>query len=340
MSRAPSFVKRLIIAGLTAGVLATAALGATTAGADPIPARAPVAAAPATTLFLPEVRPGGTYVDALALSSEPTSLTYSLKRADMAPPVTGGAGPLQGVRAPIGGGVLSPPESTPVYETKHPLHLTGLTSNTTYVLYVAATTRSGQRLTAQAQFTTLKERVRLTLDKIVIHDDGDTFSDGDPTWFWQVGWATGTAKDCYPKSAGQCKEGDFSEGTVYPVINGQKFAFVFAEENFQPVPNPHPQPGNEDFTSMPQQFQLKVSAKESDYAILGGLDSLFDWGAWLGGIAQASWQVPQGKESASQQVTVSAEDGNFRSTMYFTFQLFHDNQSYPPNDGRVFSTAK
>jgi hypothetical protein len=294
-------------------------------------------------LTIPELRPGGTEVYAFALSSEPTAMTYSIKPVSNTSPPTGPSSPLSGIVAlPLGGGVVSsggtPPQ--PVYDTKHNLHRTGLTPNTTYDLDVAATTQAGLHLTAHARFTTLKQRVRMTLEKIVVSDDGDTFGSGEPTWFWQVGWPGGTVKDCYPQAAGHCQVGSASEGTIYPYANGSsKFSVVFAEENFRPVPNPNPQPGEEDFTSMPQQFLLSVSARESD-SFLGSLDALFDWGAWLSGVSEATWQAPQGVEHARQSVTVAAEDGNFRSVMSFTFEVFYDAQSYPPNDGRVYSTSK
>jgi hypothetical protein len=358
MVRCPAFIQRLVVAGLTAGVLATGAFSAATAGADTPPARATGAttatgatgavAAPTLNVF---VSPGGTEATADAISSVPTTITYTVQAiTTTGTPVGPGAGlPLRGVVAPISG-VLSTgnPPPPPQYDTKHHLNLTGLKSNTTYDLDVTGTTQQGKQLTAHARFTTLKKRVRITLDKIVVQDDGDTFGSGEPTWFWQMsGFSGGPLADCFPKDAGHCKEGDYSEGTIIPnCTRGGRdhrtcaYSYVFAEENFQPIPNPHPQPGGEDFSSMPQQFQIKVSAKESDYPILGGLDSLLDWGAWLGSSQETSWSVPQGKESASQQVAVSADDGNFRSSMVFTFQLFHDNQTYSPTDGRVASAAK
>jgi hypothetical protein len=224
--------------------------------------------------------------------------------------------------------------------TKVNIHRTGLTPSTTYELDVFATTQAGAKLTAHARFTTRKQRVRVTLDKIDICDGGDTFGSGEPTWFWKVGFNGYTVQDCYPQVGGDCQEGSAGEGTVYPYANGStKFAFVFAQENFEPIPNPHPQPGSEDFSSMPTQFSLQVSANESD-GPFGSLDSFFDWGAWLSGTSQATWQVPQGVEHSSQAVAVSAEQDNFRSVMHFTFAVFYDNQTYTPNDGRVFSTSK
>jgi len=134
--------------------------------------------------------------------------------------------------------------------------------------------------------------------------------------------------------------GSATEGSIYPHTSANRaFAFVFAQENFHPLPNPNPQPGGEDFATMPQQFVLSVSAKESD-GVFGFLDEVLDGGSWLEGIPQATWQVPQGVEGAWKTLSVSAEDGNFHSTMYFTFEVFYDNGVYAPNDGRVYSTSK
>jgi len=95
---------------------------------------------------------------------------------------------------------------------------------------------------------------------------------------------------------------------------------------------------------MPREFTLRATAKEDD-SIIGPLDAALstvfgEWGARLFAAQVATWRAPQGVESASQQVAVSANDSTFESTMYFTFQLFHDSVSYPANDGRVHSTTK
>jgi hypothetical protein len=45
---------------------------------------------------------------------------------------------------------------------------------------------------------------------------------------------------------------------------GEPFVYVFAEEGFQPIVDPMPQAGGEDFSSMPQRFQVRGYAKESD----------------------------------------------------------------------------
>lgn len=350
MIRYRSYVSRLAAVGFAMAALATAGRGAPIARADtPAPPRALVAATIAPTLILREVQPGGTEVRAFALSSAETALTATVKAVVSTTPTNPGPGAASSAAAaPLTAGLLSvggAPASL-VYDTKHSLRLTGLKPNTTYDLDLAAVTRTGVRLTAHARFTTLKQRVRLTIDTITITDDGDTFGEGEPTWFWSVGWSGGAIKDCFPKSAGHCQEGGFREGVVFPACTrGDRdhrtcaYSYVFAEENFQPAPNPQPQPGSEDFTAMPRQFLVSVAAHESD-SFLGPLDAVFDWGAWLGGNAEASWQAPQGEEHARQKLTASANDGNFRSVIAFTFEVFYDNQSYTPTDGRVASAAK
>lgn len=339
-----------------AAVALVSALAATTApgarssvlAATPPPVKvalSSIAATVAPALTIRDVNPGGTELRAFATTTVPASFSYTVRQAPdpVAQTGLGGISLLHGPAAALAeSSVLTEigTPSQPDYETKFTVHRTGLTPNTTYDLDVSATTQDGDTLTAHTRFTTLKQRVRVTLDSIDISDDGDTFGSGEPTWFWKVGFQGYTVDDCYPQGDGHCQVGSASEGTVYPYANGStKFSFVFAQENFQPIPNPHPQPGSEDFSSMPTQFTLQASANESD-GWLGPLDSFFDWGAWLSGTSQASWQAPQGVEVARQAVSVAAEQDNFRSVMHFTFEVFYDNQSYPPNDGRVFSTSK
>jgi hypothetical protein len=207
---------------------------------------------------------------------------------------------------------------------------------------VTGTTTGGQRVAAHARFTTKKQRLRVTLDKIVISNDGDVIGSGEPTWFWSVGWTTDHMSDCYPHSGGRCRSRDFDAGTLYPYTeSGRKFSYIFAEENFHPIPDPTPQPGEEDFTSMPTALFLRATAKESDSFVQEALDALFDGWATVGGDGPVvRWDVPQGVEYASKQVTIQANDDNFKSVMYVTFEVFYDNQTYAPNDGRVNSTSK
>ena len=362
MIRSTMFATRAIAAAtLAAAVLGATTLRVPTAGADP----APVRAAPATVASQPLsiemlVAPGGTGATVIVRPTNPEliSVSHSVRRltgGGTIPPTTRIP---DHVANPLSGGVLSASdaqplpvfEPEPVYEKEARIQLTGLTSHTTYEVVVTASTRDGRTATARQTFETASKRVRLTLNTINIQDVGGLL-EGDhaePTWFWHLsGFAGGPLKDCFPKAAGQCQEGDFGEYTLLPTCSrGDRdhrtctYTYVFAEENFRPTDNTNAAPGSEDFTSMPRQFQLRAAVHESDAPLVSSLDTFFDWGAWLGGSAQAAWQVPQGQERTSQQVTVSTDDGTFRSTMHFTFELFHDKLSYPPTDGRVHSLAK
>ena len=338
------FVRRLI-----APVLAAAVLGAGVFGS-----RGAMAAPPPLSIEL-GVYPGGTEATVIVRPTNPELITvsHSLRR------VTGGGTtvpptrvPLVGVTAPLGGDLVSDggPAPQPVYTKEATIRLAKLQPNTAYEVVVNAGTQDGRTATARQTFTTLKQRVRLTLDKAVVHDDGDGFlsGKGEPTWLWTVeGFSGGPLKDCYPKtSTGRCGVAEVGEGTIVPRTRaGHPFSYIFAQENFVPVVNPNQQPGDEDYTSMPREFTIRADAREDDPGIIGSVDAALsaifgDWGAWLAGSSVATWRAPQGVESASQQVTVSADDGKFKSTLYFTFQLFHDNMSYPANDGRVHSTSK
>lgn len=343
MTEYRSLIRRLTAPALAAAMLGAAAFGGRTANAAPPPLAIELGVYPGGTEATVYVRP---------TSADLISVSHSVRR------VTGGGTTVPPTRAPIrdvvaslGGGLLTTDgfQPQPVYDKEARIRLTGLQPNTTYEVTVNAATPTGQTAVARQTFTTLKQRVRVTLDKIVVHNDGDGFlaGKGEPTWLWSIeGFSGGPLRDCYPKNtAGRCGVAEVGEGTILPRTRaGQPFSYVFAQENFMPVVNPNPQPGNEDFTSMPRQFTLRATAHEDD-SIVGPLDAalstLFgDWGARLATSPVATWQAPQGVESASRQVTVGADDGTFRSTMYFTFQLFHDNVSYPPNDGRVHSSSK
>lgn len=327
--------------GIALATLGLTLLGGGAAGAAP----------PPLTIEL-GVSPGGTEatISVRATNSELISVSHSVRRltgaGQTAPPTRL---PIRDVLGPLGGGLVSTGDAQPqpVYDKEPRIRLANLQPDTAYEVVVNAGTAAGEHAVARRTFTTLKQRVRLTLDKIVVHDDGDGVlaGKGEPTWLWQVeGFAGGPVNECYPKTAGRCRVAELGEGTVYPYIGLQKYELVFAQENFRPVLNPNPQPGDEDFTMMPQTFTLRATAQEDD-SIVGPLDAalstlLGEWGAWLSASPVATWQAPQGVESASQQVTVAANDGTFESTMYFTFRLFHDNASYPPNDGRVYSTSR
>ena len=296
------FRRALVGAGLALAVLAQTVLPA---GAQPV--------GPGPRLEPLRVYPGGQQATVEVYASEDVTISYSLREGSAQ---AGGAA----------AGTVSQPQ--------HRLMLTGLKSNTTYTLTVRAKNRMGKEATAETTFTTLKRRVRVTLDSITVHSDGDLIGSGEPTWFWTLGRPVISIQDCFPSSAGKCKEGSFGTGTITPLTSaGVKYAHVFAEENFLPIP------GGEDFTTMPADFVLKAKAVEND-AGLGWLDDIIAFGAFLSGASEASWHAPRGGQSASDAVALDANDGSFRSTMRFRFELFHDNTSYPPTDGRVHSTSK
>src|SRR5690242_8440562 len=117
----PAFLNKRIILG---AALAAGLSGASVAGAAP-PAPAPVPPKPiatftvAPTLTIAELRPGGTEVSFYAITSEPTSLTYSVQKTLPPGSTTGVRGGLTGVTTgTISTGGTPPP---PVFDTKHPV---------------------------------------------------------------------------------------------------------------------------------------------------------------------------------------------------------------------------
>jgi hypothetical protein len=337
--------RSLAIAALAVGVLATGLLGVPAAGADATatPPRNAATAAPLSIAIA--VQPFGTKVTAKVTTSLPTMLTYSTKAVSATP--AAGPSPQATVAADTGGAphggpitpkyVLSPAN----FVTAHEDTLTGLTSNTRYELSVTATTQDGKTATGTTTFTTLKQRVRVTLREINITDDGDWIGDGEPLWVIGVTWKrsdgtgpAGEAGDCYPLAVSICQTSSFSEGRYFPRNSaGQFLAWTFAEENFDRAPN---------------MFDLDVKAQEDD--LIPGLGSLGDFlqecmplfGGPCGfsSSPDASWKVPQGVEWASTAVTLKADDigGGLHSTLTFTYELFYDNLSYPAAHNRPSST--
>lgn len=268
-----------------------------------------------------QVQPFGTRATVTLTSSEPTAITFVNR------PVAGLVDPLDT------GGVLTDAESPPAaaYQTQHQFEIKPLRSNTAYELSVVATTRRGQQLTAQTRFTTAKKRVRIALDKIALEQDGDWgwAGKGEPIWLWLVEWAGGAAGDCYPSTGtevqhlvGLCQEGSFGEGEIFPkTADGQRLQLIFAEENFQ---------------AMPQSLELTTDVEENDLidVILFPFDLIapkFNPPRVPG----ITWAVPQDKEFAVERFTVRADKESIgqdlKSVMHFSFELFHDNLSYPPN---------
>jgi hypothetical protein len=312
MTHPQSSTKRLLLAaGLALGVLA-AGLGGPTASAQPapgsqgMPTLCPAGGCMAAPIHNVQVKPLGTQATLTFNTLQPAAVTIDYKPSTG--PGAGGQSPAQG------------------YATSHERTLTGLTSNTTYDVTVTATTQSGEKHTTQTSFTTAKKRVRLILDRITITDDGDWIGIGEPVWFWEVEWAGGKTGACYPNTTssgldhlvGVCQAGSYGEGVHFPTNDsGEKLMLTFAEEHFP---------------TMPQSFTLRAGADETDLISeiipLPEFTLLEDF--------EATWSVPQGKEVASQALTLRADEASdFRSKLDFRFELFHDNLSYPPNHGRA-----
>lgn len=327
-------LKRTIAAGIGVALIGVASLGGTTRVHA-----APLAAAAPLSLDYFVIEPKGLSARVQAAATEPTTVSYSLKRVDL-----NGGGPTLPPRRPLADvvarspiGVLStggtPP--TPVYERRHDLNLTNLTSNTLYEVTLRVSAADGQSVTKTERFTTYKERVKVTLDKIVVSDDGDWIGKGELMWGWRVDWVRDVVSGCYPFNGQTCTEANVSEGTIFPrTRSGDRFEVVFAEENFKPVPQPNPHPGEEDFTAMPQSLRLIADAVEFDQIQTGSPQVLNDGGT------EYTWQVPQNTESAVQSLSLRVKANGSDSTMYFTFVLTHDNRTYAPNSGRVYVNWK
>jgi hypothetical protein len=155
--------------------------------------------------------------------------------------------------------------------------------------------------------------VRVTLSEINIERDGDTIGDGEPRWKAYLKWgADGPVDGCYPNG---CEFGSYGDGRIVPKNSqGQVLSWTFAEENFDRKPN---------------SFQLDVWAEEDDpdLAASAGGDPFANG-------ADLTWTVPQGEERASRPFHVRADKSStlgqdFKSEMTFTFEVFHDNLSYP-----------
>jgi hypothetical protein len=331
-----SSAKRLVVAaGLAAAVVGVTALGGTAARADP-PRPVPVAVGTFTqTISALRVQAGGTEATVSFTTAEPTLVSIDHKRAGTTatlPSQLLGTRPLDAVRAPLAGGAVATAGVTApltTYKTAHQIPLKNLESNTTYDVSVVATTQSGEQLRAQTQFTTHKQRVRITLESINVRDDGDLIGDGEPLWFVEHTWSggrpgrPGTSPSyprplCYPNTYGRCEYRDFDEGRITPrSTTGEPLTVVFAEENFD---------------RFPTTVGLRIWAKEDD--AIGGawiIECLSD-GCPVGeDTVRHEWNVPQGVESASQRVTLRGDDSStgFESELTFHFEMFHDDKPYP-----------
>jgi len=322
-----TFIRRTLAgAALALGVLTTAALSGPTAGADPpkpgggrtatptpvggplilpAPPNPVTTAAPATPLTFDRfeiTEVGGTQATLNVRGSTPTIMHYTLRRVDGAEDGT----------ASLPGGV---------YLGEHRVGLPKLQSNTTYEVAVYVINADGQQTTASKRFTTLKQRVRVTLREINITDDGDSWltGDGEPSWLVGLEWAGGKTGGCYPNNGAFCETGSHGEGRFVPRnYLGQPLMWLFAEENFD---------------SMPTAFTISASGTEYDIIPIGNLVNHIQNGGFASppDTTPFEWQVPARQEWASSPATLDASRAaaGFRSTMAFTFELFHDNLSYP-----------
>jgi hypothetical protein len=222
------------------------------------------------------------------------------------------------VRVPITGGVATTGDSpSPAsYKTNHQLLLKPLKSNTTYDVFVAATTQSGQRLTASARFTTHKLRVRVTLEDINVENDGDTdyaiiaSNDAEPRYVMDLtpGW-----QQCFPYNCGSYA-GDVKEGRFIPRDpSGNRLGWLLHEEVYQ---------------GLLSELTISVRTFEDDVNLTG---ACVGEGCDLNDnrVASATWRRPQGVESHSSRVQVRGDDGDgYRSVLTFTFEVFHDDTPY------------
>jgi hypothetical protein len=334
MNSPHSVLKRLLLAGgLALGVLATAALGGPSAGADPAkptPSRTPTpppatatptagAQAPPGSLGIPSICPPsgciappisaiqvqerGTLATLSFTTLEPAAVTVDYKPATG--PAAGGQSPTQG------------------YATTHERKLTGLTSNTTYDVTVTATTQSGKKHTTKTSFTTFKKRVRIILQSIDIKDDGHWWGDAEPTWSLHLSWndARPSAYCLYPQP---CRPRKFEEGPVATPRNseGKALMVVFAEENFD---------------RFPESISLRGTAWDHNGrnpewdrfwdCVQGVVDGL----CTIGEDSPLMWRVPQGVEGAYQILTVRGDDvaRGFESVLTFSVELLHTNAPEP-----------
>ena len=299
-----SFLFRCLFlgAGLALAALAPAALS--------VPTEA--AAAPPTISAL-QIKAAGTSATVTLTSSEPASVRVDAKATA---PAT----------------ALPRSQSSDIYTTAHELRLTALASNTTYVVTVTARTLDGRTATATGSFTTLKKRVRITLESIDIIDDGDLIGDGEPGWTVSATWDGGAAQGCYPVRCGNV--GSFGEGRITPRNSaGGTLMFDFAEENFD---------------RFPDRIILKTEAREQDSTLTDGwgvrawecVFGVLKGGCITGDETDTEWRVPQGVETAFQLVTVNGHDTStgFESVLTFAVELFH-NHTPSPAPKRNFHTS-
>ena len=297
--------------GLLAAVLGAGTGSALPAAADsprPLPLRTPVTAtfaAPAMAIAVLQATPEPHGATVFVRTTVPTTVSLSTTQVNPPPPPPSGNFPGSVFASGILTGVFNGPP--PAYTTDHTQRLTGLRSNTTYELLATATAQNGQKQTGTIRFTTLKQRVQLTLEAIDIEDDGDGFfsGDGEPRWEIDVNWASGTSHICYPLTCGTYTS--HGEGRVIPRdAGGEKYHWFFAEEV-----NP----------DLPKVFTMVVKAFEDDPLL---------YGACVGDCnptkrATGFVAVPQNVDAGANFVTIRGDDGRgFRSVLTFKAEVFYD----------------
>jgi hypothetical protein len=296
-----TYVRRALLgAGLALAALAPAAFGGPVADAQPAP----------PTLSPLRVQAFGTEATVAFTSSEPVAVTIT--------------------HQPTGGGQPTT-QAWDIYTTTHETTLTGLASNTQYQVSVTAMTRDGRRTNGAANFYTAKKRVRVTLREINITRDGDAWwSNGEPAWLVRLQWAGGEVAGCFPNNGNVCEVGSYGEGRFVPRnYLGQPLTWIFAEENFD---------------AMPAALGISADAKEFDFVpIVGGVLDFLERGPSFETPGSSSgvdeeWHVPAGQDFASTAIVLSAGNEEFKSTTAFTFELFHDNLSYPAARNSPLST--
>jgi hypothetical protein len=147
-------------------------------------------------------------------------------------------------------------------------------------------------------------------------------------------WAGGQTGGCYPNNGNICETGSHGAGRIFPRnYGGQFLSWIFAEENFDTKPT-----------------AFKIGAAGNEHDIIPSLSHAGDcffgdlecgvYGGEESPLATKEWRVPAGQEWASTPMYLDASNGSqgFHSTMTFTFELFHDNLSYPSARNKPQST--
>jgi hypothetical protein len=316
MTHPQSSARRLLLAAGLAAVLGSAALTGAPAGAQPAP--------PIVKLDVIEVR--GHSATVFVTGTAPISITHTIQPLNgtdvgVEVPIRRGRAPFAGDATLPSGGVAGLPgrgtastggaQAAAVYQTQHRLDLTGLQSNMNYELVVTATAEKPndkQPAVVRQRFTTLRERLRITVEEINIEDDGDGWlsGDGDPRWEVDLKYPNSNAAMlCFPNPGDCSKYGNYGEGRITPRYAGQPLYWLLAEE----------------ISPLPDELTITVRAYEDDPEVTG---------ACVGDCeetrpASITWRRPQGVESHTARVQVRGDNGEgFKSVLTFKFEVFHD----------------